>query len=535
MTTTLHRVRRALGWLEDLASRRLGAIVVVVAALAVYSVRALAWPLVGGRDLDEYLYAYIQLFDRDVLLPWSMLFRTPLTPVVSGLALDPFHGALAEPILALLFAGSVLAWSAAALTFGPRVALATAVALLAYPAYGAMFHELSSESVFAAAFALWGLLLTRAAVHPSVGRFALVGLGIATLALARPGNAVLVVFALFPLALRAPWGTRVGWAAAAAAAAVLPLAVWSVHNGLRFGEYAPARGGNAVVPFYRAFITDRIVSRENGDASRRLADAMERHLLTREPYRSYGVALDELFRKGSFRVHEDLYLLSDQVFGWDDDYSVLRDAGVEAVRAETGKYASGVLDTVWQQLSEPFYRAVPVDEAASGEATAPETVVVEGRRLPKPTEGEPIPGGQVVWISRPDNAIRQVWTSPTRFRLEFANPRDRPRFERILDRREELFAGFPDRAGNATLAVRLNQLSRWFPRPILWIAVGLVAIALRRPRGSGTLAALGLAALLVVVLNALGLFADRHFVLPVAPAFVLLGIGALLGARAARA
>jgi len=95
--------------------------------------------------------------------------------------------------------------------------------------------------------------------------------------------------------------------------------------------------------------------------------------------------------------------------------------------------------------------------------------------------------------------------------------------------------GVPDRAGNATLAVRLNQLSRWFPRPILWIAVGLVAIALRRPRGSGTLAALGLAALLVVVLNALGLFADRHFVLPVAPAFVLLGIGALLGARAARA
>jgi hypothetical protein len=533
VTTTRHRLGRALGRLEDLASRRVGAIALVVAALAVYDVRAFAWPLVAGRDLDEYLYPYIQLFDRDVLLPWSMLFRTPLTPVVSGLALDPFGGALAEPVVALLFAGSVLAWSAAALTFGPRAALATAVALLVYPAYGAMFHELSSEAVFATAFAVWALFLARAAAHPSAGRFALAGLGIALLALARPGNALLVVFALFPLTLRAPWRTRVGWAAAAGAAAVLPLAAWSVHNGLRFGEYTLARGGNAVVPFYRAFITDRIVSGENGDASRRLADAMERHLLTREPYRSYGVTLDELFREGSFRVHEDLYLLSDQVFGWDDDYSVLRDAGVEAVRAEPAKYASGVLDTVWQQLSEPFYRDVPPEES-SGEAAAPETVVVEGRRLPKPTEGEPIPGGQVVWISRPDNAIRQVWTSPTRFRLEFANPQDRPRFERIVERREELFAGLPDRDGYAALAVRLNQLSRWFPRPILWIAVGLVAIAIRRPRGAGTLAALGLAALLVVVLNALGLFADRHFVLPVAPAFVLLGVGALLGARAAR-
>jgi hypothetical protein len=37
--------------------------------------------------------------------------------------------------------------------------------------------------------------------------------------------------------------------------------------------------------------------------------------------------------------------------------------------------------------------------------------------------------------------------------------------------------------------------------------------------------------LLVVFLNALGLFADLHFVLPVAPAFVLLGLGGLLGTR----
>ena len=37
---------------------------------------------------------------------------------------------------------------------------------------------------------------------------------------------------------------------------------------------------------------------------------------------------------------------------------------------------------------------------------------------------------------------------------------------------------------------------------------------------------------LVVSLNALGLFADLHFVLPVAPAFVLLGLGGVLGARA---
>ena len=68
----------------------------------------------------------------------------------------------------------------------------------------------------------------------------------------------------------------------------------------------------------------------------------------------------------------------------------------------------------------------------------------------------------------------------------------------------------------------------------MWILVGLVAVALRRPRGWPLLVALSLAAFAVVLLNALGLFADLHFVLPVAPAFVLLGLAGLLGERMPR-
>jgi hypothetical protein len=523
--------RRWLAWLERLASRPVGILVLFVAALGVYSLRAVAWPLQAGRDLDEYFYAYLQLLDRDPVLPWSLLFRTPVTPVVAGSSLDVFGGALAEPLMAVLFAGSVVAWSVAARYFGARVALAVAVTLLVYPAYGLMFHELSSEPVFAAGFALWALLLTRAASRPSGARFVLVGLGVALLALIRPGNVVLLVLALFPLTLSGRLRDRLTWVAAIAAAAAIPLAGWSIVNGIRFDEYGLARGGNAVIPFYRAFITDRIVSPENGNESRRLADAVEQHLLTREPYRSYGVTLDDVFERGSFRIHEDLYLLSDEVFGWETDYSVLRDAGIEAVRVHPGAYASGVAKTLWLQLSESFFRDLPQGDGQAS-PPKPETVVLASAQLPPPTEGEPIPGGQVVWISRPDNAIRQVWTSPTRFKFSFADPRLRPRFEHILKRRDELFAALPHRTGNTSFALRLNQLSRWFPRPILWIAAGLIGIALRRPRGSGTLVALAIAAFLITALNALGLFADRHFILPVVPAFVLLGLGGLLGAHA---
>ena len=531
----MNRPARGLAWLERLASRPLGALVLFIVALADYAVQAVAWPLKGGRDLDEYLLAYVQLFDRHVLLPWALEFRTPITPLYSGFSLDFAGGALAEPLAGILFALSVVAWSAAALYFGPRVALTVAVALLIYPGYGLMFHELASELVLAATFAGWALLVTRAAFSPTVVRFVLVGLGVAVLALVRPGNTVLIAFALFPLVLGAPWRARLGWAAALAAAAILPLVGWSVVNGMRFGDYTLARGGNAIIPFYRAFITDHVVSPQNGSASRKLARAMREHLLTREPYRSYGVTLDELFREGSFRVHEDLYVLSDQVFGWKSAYSVERDAGIEGVRAHPGKYASGVAHTVWNELAgKSYFRTV--SSGSSSSAGAPSgggsTIVVHGRRLPRPTEGQPIPGGQVAWISQPDQSIRQVWTSPTRFRFEFAKPGQRARFDEILREQRRLFDALPDRQGNATLGLRLNELSRWFPRPLVWIVLGLVALALRRPRGSGTLVALALAAFVVVLLNALGLFTDLHFLLPVAPAFVLLGLGGLLGERA---
>jgi hypothetical protein len=524
MSEIASTLARYLVLLERLASRRSGAFALFALALGVYAIRAVAWPLKAGRDLDEYFYAYVQLFDHHALLPWSMLFRTPVTPLVAGGSLDLFDGRLAEPLAAVLYAASVVAWAAAARIYGPRAAIAVAVVLLAYQGWAAMFHELSSETMFAAAFSLFAWLVAAAAVQPSTWRFASVGVGVALLALVRPGNAVLLAFAVFPFVLPGGWRERIRWAAAVGLAAAIPLVAWSVHNGIRFDSWSLARGGNAIIPFYRAFITDHIVAPENGDASRRLAAAMQRNLLTREPYRSYGVTLDELFERGSFRVHEDLYILSDQVFGWDSDYEVLREAGVEGVRAHPGTYASDVLETIWDEFSKAFFRG----GAPSGSASLPPRLP---SGLPRPSEGEPIPSGQVVWISRPDQSIRQVWTTPTAWHFEFENPRDRPRFLRIERQVDALFDALPERRGNATLALRLDQLSRWYPRPWMWILLGLVALVVRRPRGAATLIALVLAALAVVTLNALGLFADLRFLLPVAPAFVLFGLAAILGPR----
>jgi hypothetical protein len=220
--------------------------------------------------------------------------------------------------------------------------------------------------------------------------------------------------------------------------------------------------------------------------------------------------------------------LSDRYFGWNTNYSVLRDAGIEAVKAHPGAYASGVLETIWQELSKSYFRSLPGKSEA---AHVTPVVDVKGRELPAPTEGEPVPAGQSVWISRPDNCIRDVWTSATKHHFTFCKPGYKRRFDQINRELDGLFGNLPSRTGNSELALRLNQASRWYPRLILWIVLGLIALAVRRPRGAITLTALGLAATAVIVLNALGLFADPRFALPVAPAFVLFGSCSLLGRR----
>ena len=65
-------------------------------------------------------------------------------------------------------------------------------------------------------------------------------------------------------------------------------------NAWRYDDFAVSRGGQANLPFFRAFTVDHIVGPDNGPASRELADDVRRDLLTRQPYRDIVVFVDVL-------------------------------------------------------------------------------------------------------------------------------------------------------------------------------------------------------------------------------------------------
>ena len=524
-----------------LAETRRGVGIVFVVALLVWWLEALMIPLGPGRDFGTYLGGYLQLFHDHPIDLGYLLGRTPIATVVVGGLLDLGGGVLAEPVMSVLYAASIVAWFLAARTFGGRAALLTAIVLVAYPGYGILFHELSSDSVVAAAFAGWSLLTVRVLRAPSARGFALMGAGVGVLALIRPSNQVLLVLALLPLfAVRGSWRMRIVATTAFVVPAVALMGAWTLHNGLRYDNYTLARGGNATVPFYRAFVTDKIVHPSNGPASRELARAVQRELLTKEPYRSYGINLDRFFSEASSRMQEDLVALSDREKGWKSNHRWLRDVGVEAVRAHPGPYARGVTKTLWGMLTESLFRSPASGSSGGGSGDAGssgggETVVINGRTLPKPSEGEAIPAAHEGGVATPDHSIYTVWTSPSEHHLVFVHPGDEQRYVALHRRMNELQANLPDRGGSPTLAHRFNQVSRWFPPPLLWLVLGLVGLLIRRTRSPLALAVPSVAGLVVIGLTSLGLPAEPHYSVPVAPAFVLLAAGALLGPRDERA
>ena len=147
--------------------------------------------------------------------------------------------------------------------------------------------------------------------------------------------------------------------AAFVVAAVALLGPWTVHNGVRFGDYTVARGGNSRLPFERAFLTDRIVRPENGPSSRRLARAVQRELLPQEPYRSYGVHLDDFFSDPSPRMNDRSRSAREpQVADGRATHDSFVMSAIEAGSHPPGTYSRGVSTTVWDLLHQPVFRAL---------------------------------------------------------------------------------------------------------------------------------------------------------------------------------
>jgi hypothetical protein len=503
------RIRTVPDEISAFIPTRTAAVVCFGVALGVFGIESVAWPLSGGRDWSNYLIYYADMWHSQPAFPALMLFRTPIAPLLYGPFLQLGGPALAEAVMGVAYAGSVVAFAAAALVFGRVAAVVTALALLAYPGYGALFHQVSSDPVFAFVYALWTLGMIRTLRRPTTMRFALLGAGVLALVLARPGAQVFLLFVLVPLLVSTSWRSRILWAGTFFAAAIGGLALWASYNDLRYGDFVVARAGWANVPFYRVFVMDKLVRAENGPASRQLADAIDRDLLTKKPYPEIHITTaDQFFRIGSDHMWSDVVYLTDREWGWASDYAILRRVSIEAIRHHFRLYARDVAASTWEELRTPYQWAAP--QVAGSKPPAPSTAHPASASSPSATAAAADPGGRYWWLaSTPDG-----------------KPPVQSRVNRMVRSETKLAAHIPDRSGSASVAAALNAISRWYPWAAIWLAVGLAGVALRRPRGSLTLIATAGLAVIMIAFTELGEPPGLAYGLPLVPGLVLCGVAA---------
>jgi hypothetical protein len=162
-------------------------------------------------------------------------------------------------------------------------------------------------------------------------------------------------------------------------------------------------------------------------------------------------------------------------------------------------------------------------------------IVVKGRTLPRPTEGQPIPSSRVgPEIHGVRGGVREVWLSATEHPTVFDDPYDEQRYRRYMRDTTRLANRLPTRDANDALVHRLNQASHAFPPPGFWLVVGALALAVRWPRRALVALVPSLAAIAVIVATGAVAPAVAEYAAPVSPAFIVLTAAGLLGAEPRR-
>ena len=522
-------VRRLWRRVEPHVGTRRAGVLLAALALLAFWLQALAWPVQRGRDTWDYLIAYLSLLDGDTPFPLVMLVRPPVTPLVLGPAMQLGGAGALEVLAGLLYAVMVVAWAATALTFSRLAAVLVAAALLVYAPFALPFHEPSSDMVVATGFALFSLGLVRTWRHPTVWRFAALGLGVAALALTRSSYQVLAIVVVAIVLVPGSRRARAAWAGVFLAAVVLPLGAWAITNGIRYGDTTFARTGAINIPFYPASLRGEL-DPGNGPASARLARLIEREVLVDPAYSRYGVDARTFLHSGTNYETVHLLGLHDRVFGLDSEYELLHAAAREV---PGGVRIRGIdLGSAWRNARSWLGQPPPFEHRTKPESwpEPPPTIDVDGKPMPNPAALPPspdaVPFGLLQCAS--DEIARCLLADPG---AVFDDPRLERRYVEVTDQVARWDEGLGARSPNDWLAARLDTLRRLLPGAWAWLAVAIIALAVRRPRHAVVVALPAALALVVLAVHALGGRPDPFYALPVLPALVVTAITALTAPR----
>ena len=500
-------------------------LIVVVLAACGFLIQSLAWPLSAGRDFESYILYYLEMGQTNPLYPLLMVFRTPIVPIFHGSVLQYGGANLDELIMGILFCISILLIYKIGLRWNRRIAWGSALALILYPSYGLMYHQVSSEGLFAFGLILWLNYIFNSVESPNNLKFVVHGIFVFILILIRPVAQVFLAFAVFPLTFYklSPW-KKFRFSLAFLFSSVFLILTYSAYNFIRYNDFTVSRSSGAHIPLYRLFVADYEflpLDANNGPRSTKLIDAIESDLLKKEPYLSYGIDLETFVASGNSRMWGDLVSLSDRIWGWNSDYKYLRLAAIETIQANPINYIFRVIRSFigafWKTVIWNSPQRISIDEK--------DEIEFDTNGLPAPTEGQLIPISNTWWLaSSPDQHYQVDWQHYyATGEIQLVGPVWQDHFLTLEGEKEQLVSKLPPRNGLRYVSDALNWISQFFPRILLFVLVGIAGL-FYDPRKDITLWFMVGLSFLYLVISYSGVYTITEFRVPFDPLYILGGV-----------
>jgi hypothetical protein len=387
---------RASTWSAEAWRRFSPLLASFVVMVAWFWLLALFFPLRPGRDMTTYFLWFRDLFAIEPEFPLLMLFRTPLTPLFYGTCFQIFGEGGIEVILSLAYAASITAVFAVLREFSLVLAwtLNVLVALNLWLFWS--FNSVGSETLQTVLLCFWFSCTFFAMGSSRLGAWVGSAVLASLLVLNRPGNQTFLLCFLLPFL---PANVAVARRFLNAGVfltiyAVAYLAMCS-FNYFRYGEFCFAKLGDAHLPFYRLFVQERVISPENGPASRQLADFVEAKILPTPVYVQHEITSDIFFRCSTQRMFNSLiYAVQKEARGY--DFDLLRRAGMESIWRDPGgsllRYLEH-LETVFDYRDKKTFKISNLRDLSRSFVRQREEVYARyaAKGLALPSEGDLLP------------------------------------------------------------------------------------------------------------------------------------------------
>lgn len=261
-----------------------------------------------------------------------MLFRTPFTPLFFGILFDFFGPTGVQIVLSVLYVLCLVTVYAIGSRLAVWVGFLALVLLGADIQYYYWFFSVGSEGPQCFLLILWMAYAFFTFKKTKARYWILHAVVVWLLILNRPGNQVLVLCAFFPLFhFNIAWKRRMILSLVFLISYGLCHVAFSSYNYARVRVFQVSTLGNAVMPFYRLYLQDALISPDNGPKSMELARLVEKEILPLDMFKKYQIDRDIFFKMPSQRMYNQLLGTVQKVYGWEHQWLILRQAAMETV------------------------------------------------------------------------------------------------------------------------------------------------------------------------------------------------------------